>query len=302
MVVRLTISYRGAAYAGWQRQDNAVTVQEVLEGALARILGGARGQSGARLVVVSAAGRTDAGVHARGQVVHLTHLEGAFELPPSISLRGLVLGTNSHLPDDVRAMAAGRVPDGFHARKHAEGKEYVYRLSRAPVLSALDAPTTVRVAGRLDLNALRRASERLVGRHDFSAFALAGGAHTQPFRTLRAARWDEEGEDGETLVFRVIGDGFLRGMVRSLVGTLLEVGRGRRSVDDFAALLEGAPRSAAGPTAPAHGLTLERVFYGAEWRPVERWPELDRPPTPRSPSPTRGGKGTPPRGTGADSV
>jgi len=280
MVVRLTVSYRGGAYAGWQRQDNALSVQEVLEDGLARILGGRRrgphdseddsrdeAATGGRPVAVSAAGRTDAGVHARGQVVHLGVPQ---ELPASMSLRGLVLGANSHLPDDVRIVASARVPDGFHARKQALGKEYSYRLSRAPVVSALDAPTTVRVPGRLDVGALRRASERLVGRHDVSAFALAGGAHTQPFRTIREARWEE---DGELLVFRVTGDGFLRGMVRGLVGTLLEVGRGRRSVDDFSALLAGAPRGAAGPTAPAHGLTLERVDYGEEWRPLEQWPE-----------------------------
>jgi len=301
MVVRLSVSYRGAAYAGWQRQDNALTVQEVLERGLARVLSGkgaAGGGIGSRPVAVSAAGRTDAGVHARGQVVHLA---APHELPASVTLRGLVLGTNTHLPDDVRVMAAARVPDGFHARKRALGKEYSYRLSRAPVLSPLDAPTTVRIAGPVDLAALSSATSRLIGRHDFTAFALAGGAHTQPFRTVREARWEEAGEE---LVFWVTGDGFLRGMVRGLVGTLLEVAAGRRSPDDFAALLGGAPRGAAGPTAPAHGLCLDRVFYGPEWQPLEEWPEIlpDRPPSPRSPSRPRGGKGTPPPGTGVTSV
>ncbi|MGD2115270.1 MAG: tRNA pseudouridine(38-40) synthase TruA [Acidobacteriota bacterium] len=276
MVYRLTVAYRGAAYAGWQRQDNALAVQQVLERALARLLAPRPAEDPAedspqdRPVVVSAASRTDAGVHARGQVVHLAR---PAEPAASVSLRGLVLGTNTHLPEDVRVMAAARVPDGFHARKCAAGKEYSYRLTRAEVVSPLDAPTTVRVGRRwgreLDLSALAEASKALVGRHDFSAFAIAGGAHTQPFRTVRSAVWEE---DGEELRFRVVGDGFLRGMVRGLVGTLLEVASGRRSVAGFAELLRGARRSEAGPTAPAHGLVLERVVYGEEWAALEAWP------------------------------
>lgn len=282
MVYRLTVSYRGAAYAGWQRQDNALTIQEVLEEALARLLppgaegglpvaeGGLPVVETSRPVVVSGASRTDAGVHARGQVVHLAR---PAKPPGSVSLRGLVLGTNTHLPEDVRVMAAARVPEGFHARKRAAGKEYVYRLTRAEVVSPLDAPTTVRVGRRrdrsVDLSAMRRAAAALVGRHDFSAFALAGGAHTRPQRTVRSAEWEEEGPE---MRFRIVGDGFLRGMVRGLVGTLLEVGWGRRSVEDFVALLGGGERAEAGPTAPAHGLVLERVFYGEEWAALDAWP------------------------------
>src|SRR5690606_36486908 len=144
-----------------------------------------------------------------------------------------------------RVLAAARVRDGFHARKHAAGKEYRYRLVRAAVLSPLDAPFAVAAPRDLGVTAMAAAAGRLVGRHDFSAFALAGGAHGQPFRTVRLAAWED---DGDGLVFRVEGDGFLRGMVRSLVGTLLEVGQGRRTVEGFAALLAGRPRAEAGPT------------------------------------------------------
>lgn len=242
-IYRLTVSYRGEAYAGWQRQENAVSVQQVLEGALARLLGGA--------VRVVGASRTDAGVHARGQAAHL-------ELPGPFSERGLVHGTNHHLPDDVRVLAAHRMPAGFHARKHARGKEYCYRLILAPVLSPLDAPFAVRAPGDLDTGRMARATGFLPGRHDFSAFASAGGSHGQPFRRIFSAGWEESG--GE-LRFRVVGDGFLRGMVRALVGTLVEVGTGKRMPEELGMLLAGAPRSAAGPTAPAHGLVLERVFY-----------------------------------------
>jgi tRNA pseudouridine38-40 synthase len=222
-----------------------MTVQEVLEGALAGLL--------RRPVTVVGASRTDAGVHACGQAAHL-------ELPEPFATGGLVHGANHRLPADVRVLAARRMAAGFHARKHAAGKEYVYRLRREPVLSPLDAPFAVRADPRLDLAAMRAAAERLVGRHDFSAFALAGGGHRSPVRRIASAEWLD---DGPELTFRVRGDGFLRGMVRALVGTLLEVGRGRRGVDEFAALLAGGARGDAGATAPARGLTLERVFYPA---------------------------------------
>lgn len=248
MTYRLTLAYRGTAYAGWQRQSNALSVQQVVEEGLARLLGAP--------ATVTGASRTDAGVHARGQEAHL-------ELDRPFPERGLVFGTNAHLPEDVRVMAARAVPDGFHARKHAWGKEYSYRLSRAAIVSPLDSPFLAPAPAGLDVGRLREAAASLPGRHDFSAFALAGGSHGQPFRTLVSARWEERGEE---LVFRVVGEGFLRGMVRSLVGTLLEVGEGKRSPADFAALLAGKPRSEAGPTAPARGLTLERVYYPDPWR------------------------------------
>jgi tRNA pseudouridine38-40 synthase len=250
-VVRLTLAYRGAAYAGWQRQDTAVAVQQVVEEALAGLLG--------ETVAVHGAGRTDAGVHARGQAAHL-------ELPRLFPLRGLVHGTNHRLPDDIRVMAAHRMPAGFHARKHAAGKEYSYRLVRTEVLSPLDAPFALAVPEDLDVAAMARAAARLPGRHDFTAFALAGGGHRQPLRRIESARVTE---DGGAVVFRVVGDGFLRGMVRSLVGTLLEVGAGRRTPEGFAALLAGRPRGEAGPTAAAAGLVLERVLYPPEWWPVD---------------------------------
>jgi tRNA pseudouridine38-40 synthase len=252
VVYRLIVSYRGTAYAGWQRQENALAVQQVVEEALARLLGSSF--PGGTGVAVVGASRTDAGVHARGQAVHLA-------LPEPFPPRGLVQGTNHHLPEDVRVLAAELMPDGFHARKQAIGKEYNYRLSRAPVVSPLDSPFVVRVDPRIDFARLALATSLLPGRHDFSAFAAAGGSHRQPFRRIFTADWREIGEE---LRFRVVGDGFLRGMVRALVGTLVEVGLGRRSPEELALLLGGGERSAAGPTAPAHGLVLERVLYPAE--------------------------------------
>jgi tRNA pseudouridine38-40 synthase len=234
---RLILSYRGTAYAGWQRQENAVAVQQVVEEALGKLLGSA--------VRVTGASRTDAGVHARGQAAHL-------ELPEPFPERGLVHGA--------------RMPDGFHARRHAWGKEYLYRLNRAEVISPLDAPFVAAAPAALDLARMARAAALLPGRHDFSAFALAGGSHGQPFRRIFSAVFEEGEAAGSELAFRIVGEGFLRGMVRALVGTLVETGTGRRTLESFAALLAGAPRAAAGPTAAAHGLTLERVFYPVEWR------------------------------------
>lgn len=247
MRFRLTLAYLGQSFAGWQRQTNAVTVQATLEEALAAV-------AGAR-VVTGGAGRTDAGVHARGQVVH-------GELPRPLPARALVHGVNTHLPATVRVLAAAPAPPGFDARRHAQAKEYSYRLSRAAVVSPFDAPFLWQVPARLDPEMLRRGAALLAGRHDFSAFALAGGSHRSAVRTIFRAAWEEQGDEFR---LRVIGDGFLRGMVRALVGTLVDAALGRREVAGLARLLAGGRRGEAGPTAPAAGLCLERVFYAEAW-------------------------------------
>ncbi len=246
MNARLTLAYVGTRFAGWQRQANAVAVQQVLEEALSEL-------TGERVTVVGA-GRTDAGVHAEGQVV-------SFSLARDFALSGLVFGTNQRLPADVRVLAAQVAPPGFDAQRAAVAKIYRYRLERSLLIEPARMPFVVSAPSRLDLAALCASARALVGEHDFAAFGLAGARTVTTRRRIFAAAWEEVGSE---LVFRVTGAGFLRGMVRALVGTMLEVATGRRSLARFAALLDGAThpdRSMAGPTAPAHGLCLERVDY-----------------------------------------
>ncbi len=243
MKYRLLIAYDGTDYAGWQRQDNALAIQQVVEEAVAAVTG--------QRVAVHGAGRTDAGVHAAGQTAHLV-------LPDRETRRALVHGTNHHLPPAIRMLAADAVDDSFHARKSASLKVYRYRLCTAPVIDPFRAPFVVPAPRGLDLKSMKAAASLVRGRHDFSAFAKAGGSHRSPVRTIHRAEWTEYGDE---IRFRVAGDGFLRGMVRALVGTTLEIGRGRRSLDGLAALLAGRPRAEAGPNAPARGLCLERVEY-----------------------------------------
>lgn len=278
MTYRLILAYDGAPFAGWQRQPNAPTVQQTVEEALADLLlpedptTENPTQEETRRIVVVGSGRTDTGVHALGQVAH-------FEFPRPFPLQGLVHGTNQRLPESVRVMAAHRVADGFHAQRHAASKEYRYRLSRSPVLSPFDSPTTVACPKDLDRAAMFEATELLLGEHDFSAFAKTGGSHSHGVRTLFEAEWCES---GDLLELRLRGSGFLRGMVRAVVGSLLEVGRGTRSIEAFRALFDPSPgspvpeRSVAGPNAPAHGLMLHEVRYD-DWPALECYPEPEEP-------------------------
>ena len=248
MKYRLLIAYDGTEYAGWQRQDNALAVQQVVEDAMAAVT--------RRNVTVHGAGRTDAGVHAAGQAAHVDLPAG--NAPPGEISRTLVHGVNHYLPAAVRVLAADTVDHSFHARKSASFKVYSYRLCTAPVIDPFRAPFVVPAPRRLDLESMKAAASLIRGRHDFSAFAKAGGSHKSAVRTILEARWTERGDE---IRFRVAGDGFLRGMVRAIVGTTLEVGLGRRSPDDLTALLGGRPRTEAGPNAPARGLCLDRVEY-----------------------------------------
>lgn len=243
VIARLELAWDGTRYSGWQRQNDAVTIQQSLEEALARLTG--------ETVAAIGAGRTDAGVHAHGQVV-------SFRLERDFPLSGLVHGTNHHLPADIRVLAAASAAEDFHARRSAIAKEYRYRLWRGRTPPPDRAPFVVATDTDVSIDALAAAARLFVGAHDFAPFSVTGGAPGPTVRRIFAAAWES---DGPELVFRVTGEGFLRGMVRRLVGTQLELARGGRTLDALAALLADPGAGEAGPSAPARGLALDRVDY-----------------------------------------
>jgi len=241
--IRLTLEYDGTAYAGWQVQDNAPTVQEKVEEALGRLL------KEPRRVVAS--GRTDAGVHALGQVAN-------FHTPARVPLKGFVHGLNSLLPRDVTVRAAAEVSSEFNSRRSAVDKTYRYYIYRSPTPSAFGRRTSWQLARPLDLAAMRDGARHLVGVHDFSAFRSAGCDAPHAVREIHELTLVERGDYLEVVVR---GNAFLRNMVRIIVGTLVEVGEGRRSPDSVAELLAQGDRTRAGVTAPPQGLFLAEVCY-----------------------------------------
>jgi tRNA pseudouridine38-40 synthase len=242
---RLVLEYDGADFAGWQVQPAPHrTVQGVVQSAVARVT--------SQRVRVVGSGRTDAGVHAEGQVASV-----AVDTPlPADRLR---LALNGVLPADVAVLEASIAPAGFDARRDARSKVYRYEVWNGPTRSPLRARRALCLQRPLDLPALRAAAEAVVGTHDFAAFQAAGSnARTTERRLLRV---DVMGAAGDAIALWFEGTGFLRHMVRNLAGTLLEVGSGRREPGDMTALLAARDRRLAGPTAPAHALTLVCVRY-----------------------------------------
>lgn len=255
----VTLAYDGTTYVGWQRQAEGVSVQGLVEAALTAIEGD--------VVAVTGAGRTDAGVHAEGQVA-------SFSLRHAMAPDTLVRALNARLPVDVRVIEAAERPDGFNARFSATGKTYRYAIAGGPVQDPFDARWAWHVPQPLDVAAMAEALSVLRGTHDFAGFQSAGSDVATSVRTLRRAACTRVGpgpapdwrplglRQGSRVVFEFEGDGFLRHMVRSIVGTLVEVGQARRPIEDVARVLSSRDRSQAGPTAPARGLCLVSVRYG----------------------------------------
>jgi len=245
--IRLTISYDGTAYSGWQSQPDAVTLQDTLEAAIKRISG--------ETLRVTASGRTDAGVHAYGQVVNF-HTEK--DIPPHEWTGGI----NHFLPEDMRIIDASVVPEEFSARYSARGKVYRYILMNVSPPSPLMLDRAWQLGYAIDIGAMREAAKSLLGEHDFSSFRAAGCSANHPVRTLRRLDiHDEPDERGTRINFTLEADAFLRHMVRNIVGTLVEVGRGRFTVKDMADILEEKDRTRSGPAAPPQGLYLVEVHY-----------------------------------------
>ncbi|MFZ5774855.1 MAG: tRNA pseudouridine(38-40) synthase TruA [Thermodesulfobacteriota bacterium] len=251
--IKLTLAYDGTDYAGWQRQEQEQpTIQGVLEEALARMTDAP--------VILHGAGRTDAGVHARGMVAH-------FHTRSTIPPHGLLRGVNSMLPRDIRVMAAENVAIDFHARYNATGKRYIYSFLVGGIMPPLLFRYAAWVRPPFAMEAVRQCLPLLIGTHDFSSFEATGSRDRSleqgrgAVRTILEARLDKDTSEPGLHHLAITGDGFLRHMVRNIAGTLFEVGAGRIGPGDFAGIIAARDRTLAGPTAPACGLVLDTVLY-----------------------------------------
>jgi tRNA pseudouridine38-40 synthase len=243
---KLVLAYDGSEFHGWQVQPDRPTVQGELRDALARVTG--------EDVLPQGSGRTDAGVHALGQVA-------SFALAAPIPETNLARALNRILPASIRVLSAGRVASDFHARHSALAKTYEYRIFRGEICPPWRARYVYALNVPLDVEAMQRAAASFLGEHDFTSFAASDPDPTGHVRCLHASQWIEEKQD-QLLLYRVRGNGFLHHMVRNLVGTLLEVGRGKMEAAAMEAILASRSRERAGPTAPARGLFLVSVDYG----------------------------------------
>lgn len=243
--IRLVVAYNGAAYHGWQRQaDGLPTIQQHIEEAAARVVG--------HPVILFGTGRTDAGVHAEGQVANF------YTTNFSIPLRGLRRAVNARLPRDIAIRSADEVPDDFHASRSAVGKTYRYRIYTAPQRPVNLHKLVYHYWRQLDIEPMRDAARRLVGTHDFRGFASSADEREDTVRTIFRC---EISEAPDEIHVTVQGDGFLYNMVRNIVGTLIEIGRGHWQPDRVDLVLSSRDRRDAGPTVPPDGLTMVCVHF-----------------------------------------
>ncbi len=240
----MIIEYDGTDFNGWQRQAAGRTVQGEIEAAVSRMT--------QRRVTVHGAGRTDAGVHAFGQCAHLA-------CETRLTTSELLSGINALTPRDIAVLSVTSVADHFHARFRAKGKRYRYRIVNRPIPSAVERRFAWNITAPLNRDAMRKATESILGTRDFQAFEGAGSPRDTTVRTIGRAEWIEG--EADLLLFEVEADGFLRYMVRNIVGTLILVGRGKIPPGDVSHILQGKDRGRAGPTAPPHGLFLMEVLY-----------------------------------------
>jgi tRNA pseudouridine38-40 synthase len=243
MHLKLTIEYNGTNYCGWQLQNHRPTIQGTLEEALFRLLG--------EPIRLRAAGRTDAGVHALAQVA-------CVYVSKAVDLHALQKGLNALTPPDIVVRRVEPVPEDFNPRRDARSRVYLYRIWNYPWPSAFCGPYSWHIAFPLNLTAMEKATAHLVGSHDFSSFQATGSDARHPVRTVLENSWRRE---DEFLLYTIEAQAFLRHMVRNLVGTLVEVGRGAMSEARFLEVFHAHDRTLAGPNAPAQGLFLVEVKY-----------------------------------------
>ncbi len=245
-VIALWIEYDGSAYVGWQRQLNGMSVQQRVEEALAQLTG--------QMLTIYSSGRTDAGVHARGMVAH-------FKTDSPLSLNAYLHGVNRFLPRDIAVIRVRQAVEHFHARYSAGAKWYQYRLYLAPVRSPLHAPYCWYVRKPLDIALIREAAQLFIGEHDFVAFRGSGCSARTTVRRIDSIDVQEVGDE---LHIDVRGSGFLRHMVRMMVGTLVQIGAGKRTKEDIHRLLSQGAGEETRLTAPAQGLCLMAVEYSEQ--------------------------------------
>jgi len=242
--IKLVIEYDGANYQGWQVQSKGPTVQGIIEEKLALLIG--------EKVHLVGSGRTDAGVHALKQVAH-------FKTESQMDIRSIQRALNSLLPPDMAIQRAEEVEENFHARRQSRSKVYEYRILNRSLRSAFHRGYAWHIPKKLDIKEMKKATRSLIGEHDFSSFRSVGSPTRTAVRRVIRAEWQR---DREGLIrFEIEANGFLKQMVRALVGTLVEVGKGKIRSGEFRSILESKDRKKAGPTAPAHGLFLKEVKY-----------------------------------------
>ena len=239
----MVVEYDGTAYAGWQRQKNAVSIQQKIEEAMEIVLG--------RKTVIVGSGRTDSGVHALGQVAH-------FDSEKELNTRSTMYSINSLLPSDVKLQKLFKVEQDFHAQYSAKRKTYLYRAYVSESASPLKDKYYARVLPDVDFDKMVREASKLVGKHDFKAFCSTGSSINSTEREIYAFELKEEGDE---IIFEITGNGFLYNMVRIIVGTLFFIGKGKLEEGTIEKMLQSGQRKLGGKTFPACGLTLKQVEY-----------------------------------------